>query len=133
MMNPASVSILIIDDNLISLKLMRVLLASEGYQVQTAVDAESALELLKTYKPKLILTDLQLPGMDGLAMTRLIKADPETKHIVVVAVTAYAMKGDEQKAKLAGCVAFITKPIDTNALPILVAGYLKDAGSSKKA
>ena len=116
--------ILIVDDNPINLKLMRVLLMSEGYQVRTAVDAEAALIALKTFHPKLIMMDLQLPGMDGLALTRLIKKDPKTKHIIVIAVTAYAMKGDEEKAKNAGCDGYITKPIDTLGLPALVAGYL---------
>jgi two-component system cell cycle response regulator DivK len=125
----AAEDILIVDDNPINLKLMRVLLTCEGYQVRTAVDAEAAIETLKTFRPKLIMMDLQLPGMDGLALTRLIKADPKMKGIIVIAVTAYAMKGDEEKARNAGCDGYITKPIDTVALPILVARYLKEAAA----
>ena len=119
--------VLIVDDNPINLKLLKVVLACEGYRFRTAVDAEEALEALKTFKPKLILTDLQLPGMDGLELTRRIKADPATRAAVVVAVTAYAMKGDDEKAKSAGCDGYITKPIDTVALPGIVAGYLNGA------
>lgn len=117
--------ILIVDDNPVNLKLTRVLLAQEGYDVKTAGDAEIALELLQTFKPKLILMDIQLPGMDGLELTRRLKAAPETRTIKIVALTAFAMKGDEEKAMAAGCDGYITKPIDTKALPQLVADLLK--------
>jgi CheY-like chemotaxis protein len=116
--------ILIVDDNQVNLKLVRVVLASEGYDVRTAADAEEALGALRQWRPRLILMDLQLPGMDGLELTRRLKADPATRDIVIVAITAYAMKGDEQKALAAGCDGYITKPIDTRALPQVIAGYL---------
>jgi CheY-like chemotaxis protein len=112
--------ILIVDDNPQNLKLVRVLLTSEGYDVRTAVDAEDALRVLDAFEPKLVLMDLQLPGMDGLELTRRLKADPKRRHILVVALTAYAMKGDDEKARQAGCDGYITKPIDTDALPKLV-------------
>jgi len=108
--------ILVVDDNPQNLKLARVLLRSEGYRVETAVDAEEALRVLQTFAPRLILMDLQLPGMDGLELTRRLKADPARRHIVVVALTAYAMKGDEEKALAAGCDDYVAKPIDTRAL-----------------
>ena len=117
--------VLIIDDNPINLKLLRVILTHEGYEVRTAVDAEQALETLKTFKPRIVLTDLQLPGIDGLELTRRIKADPAMKGVVVVAVTAYAMKGDDEKARAAGCDGYLSKPIDTAALPATVARYLR--------
>jgi CheY-like chemotaxis protein len=117
--------ILIVDDNITNLKLAKVLLIKEGYEVRPAVDAEDALKILETFKPRLILMDIQLPGMDGLELTRRLKAAPDTKDIVIVALTAYAMKGDEEKARAAGCDGYITKPIDTQALPGLIAGYLK--------
>jgi CheY-like chemotaxis protein len=120
----AGESILIVDDNPANLKLARVLLSSEGFDVRTAADAEEALELLDSFHPRLILMDLQLPGMDGLELTRRLKADPERRDIVVVALTAYAMKGDEEKARAAGCDGYIAKPIDTEALPLTVAAYL---------
>lgn len=116
--------ILIVDDNVQNLKLARVILEREGYQVQTASDAEDALRVLESYTPQLILMDLQLPGMDGLELTRQLKADPARMHILVLALTAYAMKGDEQKALNAGCDAYMSKPIDTDALPRVVAGLL---------
>lgn len=108
--------ILIVDDNPQNLKLARVLLRGEGYRVETAVDAEEALRVLQTFTPRLILMDLQLPGMDGLELTRRLKADPSRRHILVVALTAYAMKGDEERARAAGCDDYVAKPIDTQGL-----------------
>src|SRR5437867_7795587 len=93
----ASDSILIVDDNQMNLKLVRVVLAGEGYEVRTAADAEDALGVLQQWRPCLILMDLQLPGMDGLELTRRLKDDPATREIVIVAITAYAMKGDEDR------------------------------------
>lgn len=122
----AGESILIVDDNPANLKLARVLLTQEGYAVQTAPDAEEALKILETFKPCLILMDLQLPGMDGLELTRRLKASPETKDMIIIALTAYAMKGDDEKAKAAGCDGYITKPIDTQTLPGVIADYLEN-------
>jgi two-component system, cell cycle response regulator DivK len=122
--------ILIVDDNPANLKLARVVLAVEGYEVRGAGDAEEALELLATFQPHLILMDLQLPGMDGLTLTRRLKADPATRHIPILALTAYAMKGDEDRAREAGCDGYITKPIDTRGLPQIIARVL--AGSVKE-
>jgi CheY-like chemotaxis protein len=116
--------ILIVDDNPTNLKLVAVLLSAEGYEVRTAADAEEALAELARERPRLILMDLQLPGMDGLTLTRRLKADPATQDIPILALTAYAMKGDEQKARDAGCDAYITKPIDTRALPGQIARFL---------
>jgi two-component system cell cycle response regulator DivK len=116
--------ILIVDDNQANLKLARVLLTGEGYQVRTAADAKEALAVLKEFRPRLILMDLQLPGMDGLQLTRVIKSDPTTAGTIIIALTAYAMKGDEEKALSAGCEGYITKPIDTRTLPAVIAKYL---------
>src|SRR5579872_4689666 len=116
--------ILIVDDTPVNLKLTRILLVNEGYKVLTAGSAEEALELLKSYHPYLVLADIQLPGMDGLELTRRIKKDEATRDIVVVALTAFAMKGDEQKAIDAGCDGYITKPIDTRALGQRIREYL---------
>jgi len=120
--------VLVVDDNMTNLKLIEYLLQSKGYDVHTATDAESALELVYSLKPGLVLMDLQLPGMDGLALTRKLKADPATQNVVILAVTAYAMKGDEERARVAGCDGYITKPIDTRTLPMLVARHLEEAG-----
>ena len=112
--------VLIVDDNPANLKLLRVLLSGEGYTVRTASTAEEAQALLKEFQPQLILMDIQLPCMDGLELTRRLKEDPSTGGILVVAITAYAMSGDEDKAKAAGCDAYVAKPVDTRALPLLL-------------
>jgi CheY-like chemotaxis protein len=121
--------ILIVDDNRVNLKLARVLLSAEGYNVQTAEDAGEALAMLRESRPRLILMDIQLPGMDGLEATRRLKADPATRDIIVIALTAYAMKGDHEKALSAGCDGYVTKPIDTRALPGMIASYLARQGA----
>src|SRR5262249_60650954 len=90
--------ILVVDDTPVNLKLTRILLINEGYRVLTAASAEEALELLRSYHPDLILADIQLPGIDGLELTRRIKRDEQMRDIAVVALTAFAMAGDEQKA-----------------------------------
>jgi CheY-like chemotaxis protein len=117
-------TILIVDDNAANLKLARVLLEGEGYTVTTACDAEQALEVLATGRPDLILMDIQLPGMDGLELTRRLRAAPSTARVPIVALSAYAMKGDEEKALAAGCNGYITKPIDPLTFPAQVARYL---------
>ena len=119
--------ILIIDDNATNLKLARVLLAGEGYAVRTAADAESALVLLESFSPRVILMDIQLPGMDGLELTRRLKADPRTSGTVILALTAYAMKGDEEKARAAGCDGYVARPIDIETLPGVIAEHLARA------
>jgi len=116
--------VLIVDDNPTNLKLLRIILEEEGYDVATANDAEEALRRLAHAKPRMILMDIQLPGIDGLELTRRLKADPEYADIVIIALTAYAMKGDEEKARAAGCDGYITKPIDAEKLPLTLAAYL---------
>ena len=118
-------SILIVDDNVINLKLLRVLLAAEGYEVRTAAAAEQALTVLEELHPDLILMDIQLPGIDGLELTRRLKSDPTTKDIIILGLTAYAMKGDEARVLAAGCDGYIAKPIDTRTLSNVIAQSLK--------
>ncbi len=120
----AAERVLVVDDNPTNLKLARVLLDGEGYEVLAAQDAEEALRVMEAFHPRLILMDLQLPGMDGLELTRRLKADPRTRNIHIIAVTSYAMKGDEERALGAGCDGYISKPIDTLALPLVVAQAL---------
>jgi two-component system cell cycle response regulator DivK len=127
-------SVLIVDDTPVNLKLVRVLLSRQGFDVRTASTAEEALEMVQSFRPSLVLADIQLPGMDGLEMTRRLKADPKTSGTVVLALTAFAMKGDEQKAFEAGCDGYITKPIDTRSFPALIRQYLsKSTGSAAEA
>ena len=116
--------ILIVDDNPTNLKLIAYLVRASGYEVETASDADSAVAAINAKHPQLILMDLQLPGIDGLELTRRLKGDPATRDIKIIAVTAYAMKGDEEKALSAGCDGYVTKPIDTRALPELIAKYV---------
>jgi len=118
--------ILIVDDNATNLKLVAYLMKANGYTVDTALDAESAIVAIRINHPDVILMDIQLPGIDGLELTRRLKADPTTRDIVIVAVTAYAMKGDQAKALAAGCDDYITKPIDTRTLPETIARHLAD-------
>ena len=119
-----SAKILVVDDNPTNLKLVSDLLEFEGHEIFQAVDAEEAQILLAETLPELILMDIALPGMDGLTLTRKLKADERTRHIRIVALTAFAMKGDEQKAIDAGCDGYITKPIDTRKFPEQVVEFL---------
>lgn len=116
--------ILIVDDNEVNLRLAHWLLSSEGFNVRVAKDAEEAFVVLDSFHPRLILMDLQMPGMDGLTATRKLKADPKTREIIVIALTAFAMSGDRERALEAGCEGYVTKPIDTRTLPGLITGYL---------
>lgn len=116
--------VLIVDDNPANLKLARLVLESAGFVVRTAADAEEALRILETFSPRVILMDIQLPGMDGLELTRRLKADIATRSIVIIALTAYAMRGDEEKARAAGCDGYVSKPFDTDALPALIAEHI---------
>lgn len=117
--------ILIVDDNPTNLKLVAYLMSANGYEVTTALDAEAAIAAIDRNPPRLILMDLQLPGTDGLELTRQLKANPTTRDIIVVAVTAYAMKGDQDRALAAGCDDYVTKPIDTRGLPDTIARHLQ--------
>jgi CheY-like chemotaxis protein len=127
----ANETVLIVDDNAANLKLARVLLKSDGYAVHTATTAEAALDVMHDVRPDVILMDLQMPGMDGFELTRVLKLDPATRAIPIIAMTAYAMKGDEEKAIRAGCDEYVTKPIDTRALLALVARCVR-AGSGQR-
>lgn len=124
-----SASILVLDDNPTNLKLVSDVLEFDGYRILKATDAEEAQEIIMSSIPDLILMDIALPGMDGLTLTRQLKADERTQHIIIVALTAFAMKGDDDKARAAGCDGYITKPIDTRKLSESVAAYLARRGN----
>jgi CheY-like chemotaxis protein len=120
-----SQKILVVEDNDRNRRLLKILLKSEGYEVIEATTGEEAMDCLKIQKPDLILMDIQLPNTDGLDLTKRIKEDSETDHIPIIAVTAYAMKGDRERILEAGCDAYVSKPINTRELPGLIADVLK--------
>jgi CheY-like chemotaxis protein len=116
-------TILVVEDNWLNRKMCHDLLA-DRFDVLEAESAAEARELLREHSPDLILMDVQLPGMDGLTFTRLLKADPATCHIPVVGVSAHAMDSDVRRALDAGCVDYITKPIDIDTFADRVARWL---------
>jgi len=124
----ANERILVIEDNQMNMKLVRNVLQLKGYTVLEAMDAEKGIQLAREHLPELILMDIQLPGIDGLEATRIICQDPLLKNVPVVALTSYAMKGDEQLAREAGCVGYLAKPIDTRSFNNTVSGFLKSDG-----
>lgn len=123
--------VLVVDDNPANCKLARVVLERAGHDVRTAACADEAVALLPAFRPALILMDVQLPGMDGLELTRRLKADPATASIVIVALTAYAMLGDDARALAAGCDGYISKPIDTRTLGATLARLLEGRGGAR--
>ena len=104
--------ILVVDDNPLNIIIAEVVLLAEQFTVETAADGSEALQKVASFHPDLILMDIQMPGQDGLEVTRILKADPATRHIRVVAFTAFAMRGDEAKMRAAGCDGYLSKPID---------------------
>lgn len=119
--------ILIVEDNAANMTLAAFLLQTAGHYVLRATTAEAGLALARTDKPDLILMDIQLPGMDGLEATRLLKADETTKAIPVIALTALAMKGDEERIRAAGCDGYVAKPLDYRKFLATVAAQLQPA------
>jgi DNA-binding response OmpR family regulator len=117
-------SILIVDDTPVSLKLTDIVLRKEGFQVHTARNAEEALSLLRGFHPDVMLVDVHLPGMDGLELARCVKADPSTRDIVVLALTASTSAAEREKVPAAGCEGYILQPVNTQTLGTTVRGYL---------
>ena len=116
--------ILVVDDNEAGMFLACSVLQREGFQVDSAGSSDEVLKSLKAHTPDLILMDVQLPGQDGLSLTRQLKRDPSTAGIAIVALTAHAMSGDQDAAFAAGCAGYISKPIDTRSLGDQVRGFL---------
>ena len=119
-------TILVVEDNELNMKLVRGLIKMGKYRMLEALDAESGIEQIREQRPDLVLMDIQLPGMDGLSATKIVKEDPSLKDIPIVALTSYAMQGDEEKALEAGCKGYIAKPINTRKFLETVAHYLTD-------
>ena len=116
--------ILVIEDHEDNRRILRDLLTSAGYEPLEAVTGEEGVALAETHRPDLILMDIQLPGLDGYEATRRIKANPALRHIPIIAVTSYALSGDDVKAREAGCDAYVTKPFSPRALLATVREYL---------
>jgi len=116
--------ILIVEDNEDNRRILRDLLRSAGFETFEAETGEAALTLVHQCAPDVILMDIQLPGLDGHDTTRLIKAQPELRHVPIIAVTSYALSGDELKAEAAGCDAYVTKPFSPRQLLAKVREYL---------
>jgi two-component system, cell cycle response regulator DivK len=116
--------VLVIEDNEDNLRILRDLLTSAGYEPIEAVTGEEGVSLAETHRPDLILMDIQLPGMDGYEATRRIKVNPALRQIPVIAVTSYALSGDEVKAMEAGCDDYVTKPFSPRALLAKIREYL---------
>ena len=124
--------ILVVEDNEANQLLVRAVLELEGYRVEVAGSAPEALDLIRACAPDLVLMDIQLPGQDGLSLTRDLKADPTTNDIPVVALTAHAMTGDRELALKAGCAGYISKPIDTRTFGVQVGQYLVDTSQDQR-
>jgi CheY-like chemotaxis protein len=116
--------LLVVDDNVLNVELVKFVIGTGACLIESAPDAARAINCIRSFRPDLILMDIQMPGMNGLELTRRIKADPATRHIVVLAFTAYAMKGDEVKMREAGCDGYVSKPIDLESFSREVLSYL---------
>lgn len=116
--------ILVVEDNIMNLDLVREVLKTGGFSVVATQSGKDAVELAESEQPDLILMDIQLPGLDGLEVTRKLKSTSTTRHIKVIALTAHAMSGDEEKARRAGCNGYIAKPISTTNFVDVINGYL---------
>jgi two-component system, cell cycle response regulator DivK len=120
--------LLVVDDNVLNVELVKFVIGAEACTIESAPDAAQALLRIHSFHPDLILMDIQMPGMNGLELTRRIKADPATRDIVVLAFTAYAMKGDEEKMREAGCDGYVSKPINVETFSREVLSYLGPRG-----
>ena len=121
-------TILVIEDNEMNMKLIRIILKVGKYRMLEAMDAETGLRLVREHHPDLILMDIQLPGMDGLSATKIIKDDPDLKEIPIFALTGFAMKSDEEKAADVGFAGYIVKPFSVKALLETIGNCLKTEG-----
>jgi two-component system cell cycle response regulator DivK len=122
---PGAKSILIVEDNELNMKLFSDLLEAHGYRVIQTRDGLSALDLARRHRPDLVLMDIQLPEVSGIEVTKWLKEADDLRHIPVIAVTAFAMKGDEEKIKEGGCEAYISKPISVLSFLQTIDGFLQ--------
>ena len=120
-------TVLIVEDNELNMKLFHDLLDAHGYQTVQTRNGMEALDLARTHRPDLILMDIQLPEVSGLEVTKWLKEDDELRSIPVIAVTAFAMKGDEERIRAGGCEAYISKPISVSQFLATVKQFLKES------
>ena len=125
-------TVLVVEDNPANMTLATFLLKNAGYAVLSAIDAEAGLALARTEQPDLVLMDIQLPGMDGLQACAILKADDSTRDIPVIALTALAMKGDEERIRAAGCDGYIAKPLAYREFLATVAARLRNNAASTR-
>jgi CheY-like chemotaxis protein len=124
-------TILVIEDNEMNMKLMRAVLMAGKYRILEAIDAETGLRLVREHHPDLILMDIQLPGMDGLSATKIIKNDPDLKDIPIFALTGFAMESDKEKAADAGLAGYIVKPFSVKGLLETIGNYFNNQQAGK--
>jgi len=124
-----SKTILVVEDNELNKKLFRDLLEANGYVALHTADAMEVMDITRKHKPDLILMDIQLPEVSGLEVTRWLKNDPELKHIPVIAITAFAMKGDEEKIRAGGCEGYIAKPISVSGFLATIRSFLEPSST----
>lgn len=130
MISPEAKLVLIVEDNDLNMKLFRDLLQAHGYRTLHTRDGKDVLDLARNNKPDLILMDIQLPEVSGLEVTKWLKNDAELRRIPVIAVTAFAMKGDEEKIRAGGCEDYLSKPISVGKFIATVRKYLTSEASS---
>ncbi len=121
----ASKKILLVEDNVVNMRLVKLTLKNQQYDFIEATNGEDAIELADEHKPDLIILDIQLPKMDGYEVARVLKSKESLRNIPIIALTAHAMKGDEERVLSAGCDAYVSKPLDTNKFRGLVKSYLE--------
>ena len=119
-----SKTILIVEDDILNMKLMNDLLAAQGYRIVQSRNGSDVIELAREHSPDLVIMDIQLPGRSGLEVTKALKADKGLTHIPIIAVTAFALRGDEERIRAAGCDDYIAKPISVADFLQQVSGHL---------
>lgn len=116
--------ILVVEDNLMNMRLMEMTLSTRNYTLFKATDGQQALDIAERERPDLIIMDINLPGMSGLEVTSKLRKTPAFSHIPIIGITAYAMKGDREKVLESGCDVYLSKPINTRELPVIIAELL---------
>ena len=119
--------ILVVEDNNLNARLLEDIFNAKGYNVAIAENGEDGLEEVKNNRPDIILMDIQLPGISGYELTRILKNDEETSDIPIIAITAYALKGERERAFREGCDEYMSKPINTRVMPMLVEKFIGTA------